>query len=89
MKILAKKNNPIVQVGADEMEHNWPAYLRLVETGETIVVIKDGKPVAEIMPALSSPASRRPYGLCDGEFTVPDDFDAPLPENIIREFEEP
>jgi len=29
----------------------------------------------------------RPFGLCAGEFTVPDDFDAPLPENIIQEFE--
>jgi len=25
----------------------------------------------------------RPFGLCKGEFRVPDDFDAPLPENII------
>jgi predicted DNA-binding antitoxin AbrB/MazE fold protein len=29
----------------------------------------------------------RPYGLCAGQFTVPDDFDQPLPENILREFE--
>ena len=29
----------------------------------------------------------RPYGLCKGEFRVPDDFDDPLPENIIQEFE--
>jgi hypothetical protein len=31
--------------------------------------------------------SPRPFGLCKGEFSVPDDFDAPLPENIIKEFE--
>ena len=29
----------------------------------------------------------RPFGLCKGEFRVPDDFDAPLPEYIIKEFE--
>ncbi len=29
----------------------------------------------------------RPFGLCAGEFTVPDDFDHPLPEHIIKEFE--
>lgn len=29
----------------------------------------------------------RPYGLCAGEFRVPDDFDEPLPEEIIRQFE--
>jgi len=31
--------------------------------------------------------SARPFGLCKGEFHVPDDFDAPLPENIVKEFE--
>ena len=29
----------------------------------------------------------RPFGLCAGEFTVPDDFDQPLPEHILKEFE--
>ncbi|MBD2356654.1 prevent-host-death protein [Tolypothrix sp. FACHB-123] len=30
---------------------------------------------------------RRPFGLCAGEFSVPDDFDAPLPEDILSAFE--
>ena len=30
---------------------------------------------------------RRPFGLCAGEFTVPDDFDDPLPEAILKNFE--
>ncbi len=30
---------------------------------------------------------RRPFGLCAGEFVVPDDFDDPLPEDILRDFE--
>ena len=30
---------------------------------------------------------KRPFGLCAGEFTVPDDFDAPLPSSIIEAFE--
>jgi len=29
----------------------------------------------------------RPYGLAQGEFVVPDDFDDPLPEEILRDFE--
>jgi hypothetical protein len=36
---------------------------------------------------LSSPQALRPYGLCAGEFQVPDDFDAPLPESELRLFE--
>ena len=30
----------------------------------------------------------RPSGLCKGQFTVPDDFDDPLPEEILRDFEQ-
>jgi antitoxin (DNA-binding transcriptional repressor) of toxin-antitoxin stability system len=85
--MLVKNNHKTVQVSADEMGHNWPDYLRRVEEGETLIILKEGKPIAEIKPPLPSSASRRPYGLCAGEFTVPDDFDTPLPENIIRDFE--
>ncbi len=29
----------------------------------------------------------RPFGLCEGDFRVPEDFDAPLPEDILESFE--
>ncbi len=29
----------------------------------------------------------RPFGLCKGEFSVPDDFDAPLPDDTLDDFE--
>lgn len=29
----------------------------------------------------------RPFGLCAGEFSVPSDFNQPLPEEILRDFE--
>ncbi len=29
----------------------------------------------------------RPFGLCAGEFSVPENFDDPLPESIIETFE--
>jgi hypothetical protein len=31
----------------------------------------------------------RPYALCKGEFIVPPDFDDPLPEDILQDFENP
>jgi prevent-host-death family protein len=74
-------------VSIDEMEQNLKKLLQRVEVGETLVVVKAGKPVAEIKPVSSTAAPLRPFGLCAGDFMVPDDFDAPLPENIMREFE--
>jgi hypothetical protein len=40
------------------------------------------------LPDEEEVAIPRPFGLCKGEFTVPDDFDAPLPDYIIKEFED-
>jgi len=37
--------------------------------------------------SVDSTKQLRPFGLCAGEFTVPDDFDAPLPEDILNAFE--
>jgi antitoxin (DNA-binding transcriptional repressor) of toxin-antitoxin stability system len=87
LQMSAKNVYPIAQVSLDELEHNLPAYLRRVEAGEAFVIVKAGKPMAEIKPPLPLAMSLRPYGLCAGEFTVPDDFDAPLSESVISEFE--
>ena len=38
-------------------------------------------------PGAPEEGPQRPFGLCAGEFTVPDDFDDPLPEHVIEEFE--
>ena len=35
----------------------------------------------------SASAGLRPLGLAKGEFTVPDDFNSPLPEDVLRGFE--
>ena len=65
---------------------------RLVDqaaAGEEIVIARSGRPVARLMPLASPPANvaKRRLGLLAGEFTVPDDFDAPLPEDVLAMFE--
>jgi hypothetical protein len=37
-----------------------------------------------LAPPLPQP---RPSGLAKGQFTVPDDFNAPLPEDVLQAFE--
>jgi antitoxin (DNA-binding transcriptional repressor) of toxin-antitoxin stability system len=76
-----------MQVTIEEIEKDLSAYLERVEIGETLVIVKAGKPLAEIKPILPRSTNLRPFGLCEGEFTVPEDFDAPLPDDIVRAFE--
>jgi prevent-host-death family protein len=44
----------MAQVSVEEIQQDLPAYLQRVEDGETIIIIRAGKPVAEVKPLLSS-----------------------------------
>jgi prevent-host-death family protein len=70
-----------------ELAHDPAAMLDRVEAGERLLVTRDGGPVAELRPVAPLRRTPRPFGLAAGAFTVPDDFDAPLPEDILRGFE--
>ncbi len=77
----------MIRISIDEIKRDFLRYLERVEAGETLVILRAGKPVAEMKPTVPEEITSRPFGLCAGEFIVPDDFDEPLPENIISEFE--
>ena len=77
----------MVQVSIEDIQRDLSTYLQRVEAGETLVIVRAGKPVAEVKPVVPRVETLRPFGLCVGEFTVPDDFDAPLPEDILNAFE--
>jgi antitoxin (DNA-binding transcriptional repressor) of toxin-antitoxin stability system len=63
------------------------SFLDRVEAGEAFLVLRDNHPVAEVKPVANHAGKPRPYGLAAGEFKVPADFNSPLPENILEEFE--
>jgi antitoxin (DNA-binding transcriptional repressor) of toxin-antitoxin stability system len=74
-------------ISIQDIQRDPLGILRRVENGETLVVVRDEHPVAEIKPIMSQAPQPRPFGLCRGQFTVPGDFDQPLPDEILKEFE--
>jgi antitoxin (DNA-binding transcriptional repressor) of toxin-antitoxin stability system len=74
-------------VTTNEILRDWRGYLQRVKAGETLVILEANERVAEIKPILPSKAPLRPYALCAGEFQVPEDFDDPLPDEVIALFE--
>lgn len=61
---------------------------KLVEAaiaGEEIIIARAGKPVARLS-ALEKPPHKRRLGLLDGQIKIPEDFNAPLPEEVIETF---
>jgi prevent-host-death family protein len=59
-----------------------------VMEGEEIVIARSGRPVARLVPLQQEVTpGRRKLGVLGGKLKVPDDFDAPLPEEVLRGFE--
>ena len=74
-------------ISVQEVERDPTAFLHRVEAGETLVVVRDHRPVAEVTPIPAVAREPRPFALCAGAFIVPADFDQALPESVLAEFE--
>jgi prevent-host-death family protein len=64
---------------------------RLVDeaaSGQEIVIARAGKPVARLVPLAGAPESgRRVLGIMAGQMRINEDFDAPLPDDLLESFE--
>ena len=83
----AASRDGYVEVDIGEAQRNLPDCLRLVADGQAIVITRGGKPLAELRRVDARDFPPRPSGLCKGDFSVPADFDAPLPDDVLSEFE--
>ena len=70
-------------VNVHEAKTQLSRILDRVAKGEEIVIAKAGRPVAKLVPFPGKP--RKP-GRCKGKIQIADDFDAPLPESIMKGF---
>jgi len=59
--------------------------LREVAGGEDIVIAKDGTPLARLIPFREEGRTRE-LGFARGRIVLSDDFDAPLPEDLLEAF---
>jgi prevent-host-death family protein len=55
------------------------------EAGEDIVIARNGKPVARLVPVTSEGSLAEAYGALRGQIHVADDFDE-LPDDIAEAF---
>lgn len=56
-------------------------------TGETILLGAYGKVEAKLVPATERATPAKRIGVLAGKLVVPEDFDAPLPDDILQTFE--
>jgi len=70
-----------------EAKTQFSRLIERVAEGEEIIIAKAGKPVARLVPA-DKPAGPRTLGILHGKLKIPDDFDRPLPADVIASFEQ-
>ena len=75
-----------MQVNIHEAKTNLSRLLARVENGEKVIIAKAGKPIA-LLTKFSDTEKKRKLGRDAGLLTVPDDFDDPLPEELLDRFE--
>ena len=74
----------MLQVSVHEAKTHLSRLLRRAISGEEVVITRSGQPVARLVPM----AGGKPvFGVDQGRFVVPDDFNDPLDEELLRTFE--
>jgi prevent-host-death family protein len=75
------------QVNLYEAKTQLSSLVERAAKGEEIIIAKAGKPVAKLVQATAvAEAPRMPGGNFLGITYLADDFDAPLPDEILRDF---
>lgn len=81
--------NTMINLDINYIQQNLSGFIKLIQEGKSLIITQADQPIAEIKPiSIKQPEkTRRPIGLCEGEFIVPDNFNDPLPQEIIKLFE--
>jgi prevent-host-death family protein len=74
-----------MEVNIHEAKTNFSKLLQRVAAGEEIIIAKAGVPVARLVPA-GPKKEKRKLGIDEGKIYIADDFDAPLPDEILAGF---
>lgn len=74
------------QINIHEAKTHLSQLVEDVARGEEIIIAKAGRPMARLVGLTTTAQPRRPGALA-GHITIAADFDAPLPAEILADFE--
>ena len=74
----------MTQVNIYEAKTHLSDLVERAAAGEEIIIAKAGKPRARLVPL--RPATPRQPGRAKGKIWIAADFDAPLPDAVVRDF---
>lgn len=74
------------QVNIHEAKTQLSRLVKEAAKGKEIVIAIAGKPAARLVPLEAAPTKRRKPGRLKGKIRIADDFDAPLPDDLLEQF---
>jgi prevent-host-death family protein len=74
-----------MEVNIHEAKTHLSRLLQRVAEGEEVTIARAGVPVARLV-AVEKKKSMRPLGFARGKIWIADDFDAPLPDDLLAAF---
>ena len=76
----------MVRLNVHEAKTHLSRYLRKLEQGETILLCRHNRPIAEIRPLPQEEPKGRVFGMDQGKIVVPPEFFEPLDEQMLQYF---
>ena len=76
-----------MQVNIYEAKTRLSELVDQASRGETVIIAKAGTPLAKLVPLAGAAKRKLVFGLMKGKIRIADDFDAPLPDDILAAFE--
>ena len=73
-------------VNIAEAKARLPELVQRAASGEEIIIARNGKPQARLVPL--APATQRTPGAGAGEWKIVGDFNEPLPEDVLAQFDD-
>jgi prevent-host-death family protein len=73
-------------VNIHQAKTQFSKLINAVLQGDEVIIAKAGKPAAKLVAFTKK--KPRQLGLLKGKIKIADDFDEPLPEDILADFEE-
>ena len=74
------------KVNMHDAKTNLSRYVAELRPGETLVLCNRNQPVAELRSLAQKPKQKPRIGAFKGQFTIPDSFFDPLPDDLLKAF---
>ncbi|MDQ1387011.1 MAG: hypothetical protein QOF56_465 [Acidobacteriaceae bacterium] len=75
-----------MEVNIHEAKTHLSRLLQRVAAGEEVTIARSGVPVARLVAVEPEKKKIRPLGMDRGRIWIADDFDAPLPDELLKQF---